>query len=74
MKRSYAVGGLRRMAQMQTNISMDVQIAQANIDHFKKLLRIEMNERKRGVLRRLLADEELKFAAALKRQNDKKKA
>jgi len=62
------------MAQMQTNISMDVQIAQANIDHFKKLLRIEMNERKRGVLRRLLADEELKFAAALKRQNDKKKA
>lgn len=44
---------------------MDVAIAKANIEHFKKLLATETNASKRGVLERLLAEEESKLAAAL---------
>ncbi len=52
---------------------MDVEIAKANIEHFKKLLETEMDAAKQDVLKRLLAEEELKLAAALKGRNDKKK-
>lgn len=45
---------------------MPVEIAKANIEHFKKLLETESDSKKRGVLERLLAEEELKLAAALK--------
>ncbi len=52
---------------------MDVEIANANIEHFKKLLETETDAAKRDVLKRLLAEEELKLAAALKSLNDRKK-
>ena len=52
---------------------MDVEIAKANIEHFKKLLETETDEQKRSVLERLLAEEKSKLATALKRQNEKKK-
>ena len=45
---------------------MPVEIARANIAHFKELLETEPGPTKRGVLERLLAEEELKLAAALK--------
>jgi hypothetical protein len=51
---------------------MEVQVANANIEHFKKLLETEMNGPKRNVLERLLAEETSKLAAALSRQNEKK--
>ena len=51
---------------------MDAEIAKANIEHFKKLLETETDAAKRDVLKRLLAEEELKLAAALK-GNDKMK-
>ena len=44
---------------------LDRFIAQANIDEFKRLLKIEKDEAKRHVLLQLLADEERKLAAAL---------
>ncbi len=53
---------------------MDAEIAKANIEHFKKLLEIEMDEGKRRVIRQLLAEEELKLTAALKERNDRKKS
>ncbi len=52
---------------------MDVEIAKANIEHFKKLLETKTDAAKRDVLKRLLAEEEVKLAAALKDRNDKKK-
>lgn len=52
---------------------MDVAIARANIEHFKKLLETETDAAKRGVLERLLGGEELKLAAALKGRSDRKK-
>ncbi len=52
---------------------MDAAIAKANIEHFKKLLETETDAAKRGVLERLLAEEELKLAAALKGRSDRKK-
>ncbi len=52
---------------------MDAEIAKANIEHFKKLLGTETDAPKRDVLKRLLAEEELKLAAALKGRNDRKK-
>jgi hypothetical protein len=45
---------------------MPVEIARANIAHFKKLVETELDPKKCGVLKRLLAEEELKLAAALK--------
>jgi hypothetical protein len=52
---------------------MPVEIAKANIEHFKKLIETETDPRKRGVLERLLAEEELKLAAALKARSEIKK-
>ena len=47
-------------------------IARANIEHFKKLLETETDPKKRGVLERLLTEEELKLAAALKARSERK--
>ena len=52
---------------------MDVAIAKANIEHFNKLLETETDENKRAVLKRLLVEEKLKLAAALKRRSERKK-
>jgi hypothetical protein len=51
---------------------MPVEIARANIAHFKKLLKTETDEKKRGTLQRLLAEEEQKLAAAIKAGSEKK--
>jgi hypothetical protein len=51
---------------------MDVAIAKANIEHFKNLLETETDEAKRAVLRRLLAEEEGKLAAALKARSERR--
>ena len=48
-------------------LQMDAEIAKANIEHFKKLLETVMDAAKRDVVKRLLAEEELKLAAALKK-------
>ena len=50
---------------------MDDAIARANINHFKGLLATEAEEGKQKVLRKLLAEEELKLAAALERKRKK---
>lgn len=47
---------------------MPVEIARANIEHFKKLLETESDAKKRAVIERLLAEEELKLAALNKRK------
>jgi len=52
---------------------MDVAIAKANIEHFNKLLETETDEKKRGLLERLLVEERLKLAAALKGRHERKK-
>jgi hypothetical protein len=41
-------------------------IARANIEHYRKLLALEKDDSKRQTLLRLLAEEEIKLAAALK--------
>jgi hypothetical protein len=51
---------------------MPVEIAKANIQHFEKLLETETDPKKRGVLERLLAEERLKLAAALKARGETK--
>jgi hypothetical protein len=51
---------------------MDEYIAKANIEHFKKLIEAETDENKRRFLQRLLAEQQLKLAAALKRRNERK--
>ena len=53
---------------------MDVDIAKANIEHFKKLLEAETNAQKRGIVERLLAEEELNLAVALKELSDRRKS
>jgi hypothetical protein len=52
---------------------MDEFIAKANIEHFKELLATEKVEAKRKLLLELLAEEELKLAAAVKRKRDREK-
>jgi hypothetical protein len=49
---------------------MDEFIAKANIEHFKALLATEKDEAKRKLLLQLLAEEEQKLAAALRRKPD----
>ena len=49
---------------------MDEFIAKANIQHFKEKLATEKDEGKRKVLLQLLAEEEQKLAAALRRKRD----
>ncbi|HVX78498.1 MAG TPA: hypothetical protein VHB49_20395 [Bradyrhizobium sp.] len=52
---------------------MPDEIAKANILHFKKLLETEKDPQKRGVIERLLAEEELKLAALLRAEDGRKK-
>jgi hypothetical protein len=47
-------------------------IAQANIDHFKKLLETEKDPQKRSVIERELADEQAKLEALLKKEGGRK--
>jgi hypothetical protein len=56
-----------------SSFRMPVEIAKANIEHFKNLLETESDPKKRRVLERLLAEEELKLAAALKTRSETKK-
>jgi hypothetical protein len=49
---------------------MDRFIAQAYIDEFNRLLKIEKDEAKRKVLLQLLAEEEQKLAQALRKKGD----
>lgn len=53
---------------------MDVFIAKANIEHFEELLASETDAKKHGVLKRLIAEEKLKLAAALSRRKEGKPA
>lgn len=48
-------------------------IAQANIDHFKKLLETEKDPQKRLVIERELADEQAKLEALLKKEGGGRK-
>ncbi len=48
-------------------------IAQANIDHFKKLLETEKDPQRRAMIERELAEEEAKLAALLKKPRSEKK-
>ena len=50
---------------------MPEQIAEANIEHFKRLLEKEADAQQRGVLERLLAEEKEKLAA-LRKQRERK--
>ncbi len=43
---------------------MDRTVAHLNIEHYKRLLATETNEDKRKMLKKLLAEEEAKLAAA----------
>jgi hypothetical protein len=52
--------------QTDVRLPMDEFIAKANIEHFKTLLRTELDENKRRILKRLLAEEELELFAALR--------
>jgi hypothetical protein len=49
-----------------------VEIAKANIEHFKNLLETETDQKKRRTLEQLLAEEEKKLAALLKAQRGKR--
>ncbi len=53
---------------------MPEEIAKANIDHFKKLLETETDPKKRAVIERLLAEEELKVATLRSAQPGRKEA
>ncbi|WP_213770545.1 hypothetical protein [Bradyrhizobium sp. dw_78] len=44
---------------------MDRTVASLNIEHFKKLLEAETDPKKRGIIERLLAEEEAKVAGPL---------
>jgi len=43
---------------------VDRTVAHLNIEHYRRLLASETDERKRATLKRLLAEEEAKLAAA----------
>jgi len=51
---------------------MPEQIAKANIEHFKKLLQTETDAKKRATTERLLAEEEQKLAALIRRRTERK--
>jgi hypothetical protein len=52
---------------------MDEWIARLNIEHFRKLLATELDETKRKTLLQLLAEEERKLEAALRRASERRK-
>jgi hypothetical protein len=52
---------------------MPEKIAKANIEHFRKLLETKTDAKKRAMIERLLAEEELKLAALKKRRSERKR-
>ncbi len=52
---------------------MDRTLARLNIEHFRKLLTDELDETRRQVLLRLLAEEEAKLAALKALPNNQKR-
>lgn len=50
---------------------MDKTVADLNIQHFRKLLETEKDEKKRQLIQRFLLEEEAKLAEAIKRQSDR---
>ena len=52
---------------------MPKEIASANIEHFRKLLKTETDAKKRAVIERLLAEEEQKLAALARGSGNKGK-
>jgi hypothetical protein len=52
---------------------MPEEIAKANIEHYKKLLETETDVEKRAVIERLMAEQELKLAAARKAGAERRK-
>ena len=50
---------------------MAVEIHRANIEHLKKLLDAETDPKKRGLLKRQLAEEEVRLAVLLKAQGQR---
>jgi hypothetical protein len=56
----------------QGRLPMPVEIARANIEHFKKLLETECNVKKRAVIERLLVEEELKLTVLTKKRTGQK--
>ena len=52
-----------RPTKRQGDLSLDARIANANIDHIKKLLKAETDVAKRALLERLLAEEHAKLGA-----------
>jgi len=53
---------------------MPEEIAKANVDHFKKLLEAETDPKKRTVIERLLAEEELKVVTLRRARPGRKDA
>jgi hypothetical protein len=51
---------------------MPEEIAKANIEHFKKLLKMEMDAKKRAVIERLLAEEEQKLTTLKRRRTERR--
>jgi hypothetical protein len=47
-------------------------VAQLNIDHYREMLARETDESKRKVIEQLLAEEEVKLAAAKQKAKDQK--
>ena len=44
-----------------TRVSMDRSVAHLNVEHYRRLLAVEIDEARRQVLQRLLAEEEAKI-------------
>jgi hypothetical protein len=51
---------------------MDQTVAYLNIDHYRKLLATETDEKKRATLHRLLAEEEAKVASLINATDGRK--
>lgn len=58
----------------ERSLAEDSNIARLNIEHFRKLLAIEIDETKRQTVLRLLAEEEAKLAAATNSPTGKRKS
>ena len=51
---------------------MDRSIARLNIEHFRRLLAVETDEKRRQTLQRLLAEEEAKLADPAPKDNKRR--
>ncbi len=64
---------LKGLGGQASTSEIDAEIAKANIEHLTKLLQTETDSAKRNVIERVLVEEELKLAAALKDRSDRRK-